>query len=119
MPGCQGSFYEIKRIFEESERIDLDLNETADIVKRITEDETGPLQRSEQVAKQRKVAADCACEKECRSSCLIHPPLQRADFQMGIKRQINSNQLFVPFKIEDTFLKISVAHMSKPPEKMT
>ena len=120
MPGCTGSFYDIKRIFEERERVDLDLNESADIIKRIAENKTGPLQRSEQVAKQREMTADRIFKKQRRPARLIHASLQRADFQPGVKRYINVNQLFVPFKIDNTFLQIFVAHIiDNHPEKMS
>jgi hypothetical protein len=104
MPGCQGSFDDIKRIFEERARVNLNFNQSADIIECIAEDKAGTVQRSEQVAKQREAAPDRVCKEQCRSTCLIHTPLQCADFQMRIERYINSHQLFVPFKIEDTFL---------------
>ena len=105
---------QIERMFEQRKRVDFQFDQAADVIESIAEDEAGPLQRAEQVAEQRKAAADGIGEEQRRAPSLIDASLQRADFQVGIERHIDTEQLAAPLKIDNTFLQIFVAHGVKP-----
>ena len=56
--GGERGFEGIQRLFEGGKGVDLQIDQAADIIQGVAEDEAGPLQGAEQVAQQGETAID-------------------------------------------------------------
>ena len=94
----------------QAHRIDFQLDQASHSVERVSEQESSPLDRAEQIREQREGTPFCSIEQQCRTAGLVDPTLNLGDFQVRIDFRIDANQLLRPFKVGDTFLKIAIAH---------
>jgi hypothetical protein len=85
-------------------RIDLQFNRPPNGFQRVAKNESGTLERPEQIRNQRKAATFNLIEKNRGAARRITSPLNFRDFQMSRNRLFTANEVTVFFQVLNTSL---------------
>ena len=96
--------------------VGLQLDQPADRVERVPEQEPRPLDRAEQVTHDREGRAAHPAEENRRPSGLINPSLDGCHLQVGIDLFIDLDELSRGLQIPDAFRQRTITHQARPPQ---
>jgi len=99
-------------LFEQLTRIEFEGDKTLNGRQGIPEQVTGPLQRTEQVPKHRKLTALDVFEQQRRAASLVDAPLNSPYLKVGIKFIGYAYQLAATLQVGNARGKITITHNS-------
>ena len=99
---------------ESGGRADLQLDQAADGLERVAEEEPGPLERAEQVADHRERRPLDPPEEERRPARLVDPALDGGGLQVGVDLRLDRDELPVRLEVVDAFGQRAIAHFWTP-----